>query len=103
MGDDGTEAGRRTSLTADPFTERGAREMKGLGLGRNALCSCVAAAVLTGCGGSQPPIAAMGAMPQSSAAVTQAKHRGSWMLPEAKNDDLLYVSNSYTVTAYSYP
>ena len=31
--------------------------MKSLGLGRYALCSCVAAALLAGCGGSQPPIA----------------------------------------------
>jgi serine/threonine-protein kinase len=35
------------------------------GLSRNALCSCVAAALLAGCGGSQPPIGAPGAMPKS--------------------------------------
>jgi hypothetical protein len=27
----------------------------------------------------------------------------SWMLPEAKSEDLLYISNVYTVTVYSYP
>ena len=27
----------------------------------------------------------------------------SWMLPEAKTEDLLYISNVYTVTVYSYP
>lgn len=27
----------------------------------------------------------------------------SWMLPEAKNEALLYVSNVYTITVYSYP
>ena len=34
--------------------------MKGLNLGRYALCSCVAAAMLAGCGGSQLPIATPG-------------------------------------------
>ena len=31
-------------------------------LGRRALTSCVAAALLAGCGGSQPPMGAPGAM-----------------------------------------
>jgi hypothetical protein len=35
-----------------------------LGCGRHALISCVAAAMLAGCGGSQPPIGAPGAMQQ---------------------------------------
>ncbi|MFY9739189.1 MAG: choice-of-anchor tandem repeat GloVer-containing protein [Candidatus Cybelea sp.] len=39
--------------------------MKSLGFGRVTLCSCVAAAVLAGCGGSQPPIGAPSATPQS--------------------------------------
>ena len=33
---------------------------------RHTLCSCVAAVMLAGCGGSQPPIAQSGAMPQSA-------------------------------------
>ncbi len=37
--------------------------MKSLGLGRYALSSCVAAATLAGCGGSQPSIGAQGAIP----------------------------------------
>jgi hypothetical protein len=32
-----------------------------------------------------------------------AEHAKSWMLPEAKSEDLLYVSNVYTITVYSYP
>jgi hypothetical protein len=36
--------------------------MKSLDLGRHALSTCVAAALLSGCGGSQPPISAAGAM-----------------------------------------
>jgi hypothetical protein len=62
--------------------------MTGLGLGRSALCSCVAAAMLAGCGGSQPPISAPGAMQQSTPITTHADRPGSWMLPEAKDGDL---------------
>jgi hypothetical protein len=41
-----------------------AQEMIDVGLRRYAL-SCVAVALLAGCGGSQPPIGALGAMPQT--------------------------------------
>ena len=51
------------------------------------------ALLLAGCGGSQPPIGAPGARLQSSPVVSRAERRGSWMLPEAKGEDLLYVSN----------
>lgn len=37
--------------------------MRSLDLGRYALFSCAAVAMLAGCGGSQPPIGAPGAMP----------------------------------------
>jgi hypothetical protein len=44
----------------------------------------VAFALLAACGGSQLPIGAPGAMPQSqtSAIATHANRGGSWMLPE---------------------
>jgi len=42
--------------------------MKSLDFSRWALCMCVAVAMLTACGGPQPPIGAPGAMPQSLAA-----------------------------------
>lgn len=60
---------------------------------RYALCSCVAAGMLAGCSGSQPPIGAYGApgaMPQSPAIATHAALVGSWVQPEAKSGDLLY-------------
>jgi hypothetical protein len=60
--------------------------------------------LLAGCGGSQPPIGAPGAMPQRRAATTPANRAESWMLPEAKSEDLLYASNtSNEVFVYSYP
>jgi hypothetical protein len=65
---------------------------------------CVAAVLLSGCGGSQPPIGAPGAMPQSRAIAAHADRSGSWMLPEAKGEDLLYISgNDSGVYVYTYP
>jgi hypothetical protein len=61
-------------------------------------------ALLAACGGSQPPIGAPGAMPQSRVIATHAEGGGSWMLPEAKKSDLLYISNlTRGVTVFSYP
>jgi hypothetical protein len=63
------------------------------------------AALLAACGESQPPIGAPGAMPQSRTTATHADRSGSWMLPEAKNEDLLYVPDFFAddVDVYSYP
>src|SRR5579863_9879762 len=44
-------------------------------------------ALLAACGGSQPPIGATGAM----APAAHTSHIGSWMVPAAKSEDLLYV------------
>jgi hypothetical protein len=81
------------------------KQMRVSGFNRYALCSYVAAAMLAGCGGSQPPIGAPGAMTQTSAIATHADRGKSWMLPEAKSEDLLYVSDSRAVSVYvfSYP
>jgi hypothetical protein len=77
--------------------------MKRFGLGTYALSGCVAVALLAGCGGSQLPTGAPGAMPQTSALAMHADRGKSWMLPEAKSEDLLYVSNLQNVKVYSYP
>jgi DNA-binding beta-propeller fold protein YncE len=73
--------------------------MKRLHLNRHALG--VIALLLAGCGSQVAPT---GAMPQ---AVTRpsAMHGESWMLPEAKSEALLYISNlgNGTVTIYAYP
>src|SRR5580700_9415982 len=75
-----------------------------IGPWRHTLSICVAAAMLTGCGGSQPAIGAPGTMPQSPAIATHAAHGTSWMAPDAVTQDLLYVGgNSGDVTVYSYP
>jgi len=70
---------------------------------RCALSCCAAAAMLAGCGGSQPPIGASGALPQASALATHADHGKSWMKPEAKSKELLYVTSGDDVYVYTYP
>lgn len=71
---------------------------------RHAIASCAVAALLAGCGGSQPPIGAPGATPQTFAAAAGANSGTSWMLAEAQNDDLLYVSDGgNNVYVFSYP
>lgn len=84
---------------------RSARQIKSLDFSRYALSSCVAAAMLAACGGSQSPIGAPGAMQHGTAMTTPAASDGSWMLPEAKNENLLYVGSYVTddVYVYSYP
>ena len=42
-------------------------------------------------------------MQQNAPARKTPAARKSWMLPEAKSEDLLYVANVYTITVYSYP
>lgn len=64
-----------------------------LALSRCAFRICVAVMVLAGCG-SQPPIGAPGAMPQTSAIATHAQRGKSWMKSGTSNQDLLY----YTAT-----
>jgi len=60
-------------------------------------------ALLAGCGGSQPPIGAPGAMPQSRAIATHAARGGSWMLPEVRRaKELLYISDQATDYVYVY-
>ena len=76
--------------------------MKALTFERYTL-SCTLAALLAGCGGSQPPIGAPGAMVQTSETATHGDRGKSWMLAEAKSGDLLYVSNSSgDVSIYRY-
>jgi hypothetical protein len=78
--------------------------MKRLGLSRYALAIGAASALLAGCGGSQPPIGAPGAMPQSRAAARRDAHAKSWMLPGTADQDLLYISNQQgEVYVYTYP
>jgi hypothetical protein len=70
------------------------------------LSSCLSVYVLAGCGGSQPPVGAPGAMPQTSALATHADLGKSWMAPKAKSDDLLYIAAGPVdgrVYVYTYP
>jgi hypothetical protein len=90
-------------------------QMKLSEFSRNAL-SVGVAAMLAGCGGSQPPIGAPGAIPQNgmqqslnaprSALEAQRNDGASWMAPEAKSQDLLYVAggiSNHGIYVFSYP
>ena len=68
---------------------------------RFALVVCVATALLGGCGGSQPPIGAP-AMPQSRAIAQDGARGKSWMLADAKNSDLYYLADEYSVVVFNY-
>jgi len=54
------------------------------------LTSCAAAAMLAGCGGSQPPIGAPGALPQTEAPITELVHRLSQLGRASISGDLIY-------------
>jgi hypothetical protein len=78
--------------------------MRSLDFSRCALTSCVATAMLAGCGGSQPPIGAAAAMPQTSGIATHADRGKSWMLEEATSEDLIYATGGCGYTCVlSYP
>jgi hypothetical protein len=71
----------RTYLAAIAFMLRGVEQMSISDFGRYALCLFAAAALLSGCGGSQPPIGAPGAIPQSSRIATHGAYRRSGLRP----------------------
>lgn len=103
--------------------------MKISDFGRYVLGICASVVMLAGCrGGSQSQLMPSGPSQQSSwqsrfgqlstgqlntsdaasgidAAALQMSHNPSWMLPEAKSEELLYIANSYSsiVRVYSYP
>jgi len=62
--------------------------MRNLGFGRVTLCCCVAAAMMAGCSGSQPPIGASGAMSETVASTSRAFRTSYKVTPP-----LLYVTN----------
>jgi hypothetical protein len=63
-----------------------------------------AVALLAACGGSQPPVGAASAISQTFANATHVDRGRSWMLPEAKNEDLVYDSCcGPDVYVYAYP
>jgi hypothetical protein len=64
--------------------------MNSLDFGRFALSMGVGVAMLTGCGGSQPPIGTPGAISQSRAINTNTERGGSWVLPGAAKGDLIF-------------
>jgi hypothetical protein len=66
--------------------------------------SIAAAAMLAGCGGSQPPIGQPGAVPQTFVTTAYGERGGSWMLPEAaaKKSILVYVAEMHRRGVFVY-
>jgi hypothetical protein len=78
------------------------------GFNRCALARAVVALLLAGCGVlplSPAKVSPSNGQPQISALAAQRDHGHSWMLPEARGDNLLYVSDgvSGNVFIFSYP
>jgi hypothetical protein len=70
-------------------------------LGSRTLCASAAIALLAGCGSAQVPIPRTGI--SASQDIERDAATGSWMLPEAKSENLLYVTNYSYISVYSYP
>lgn len=65
-----------------------------------------AVAMFFGCGGSQPPAAARGAMPQNSAIAPRVAQRPSWMKfgsDPASDDSYTFVSQMWQTSVAAYP
>lgn len=95
--------------------------MNASAFGRYAFGYCIAVAILAGCGGSaQSQLAAPGQLQEQSgshspvnttssmrgsSAMLRQDHSRSWMDPDAKSKDLLYVTNpgGNEILVYSYP
>ena len=72
------------------------------GFDRYMVTGFLATVMLVGCGGSQAPIGAPGAMPQSRATEQYAERGTSWMLPKAQRHDLVYVASGSSVAVFDY-
>jgi hypothetical protein len=89
--------------------------MRSFDFGRYTLCICVALAMLAGCGvlplsvskgqdDMQPLMGVPGAMAQTYRLAAHADRGTSWMLPEAKSEDLIYATGGCAGTCVlSYP
>lgn len=78
--------------------------MNALRLNRHKLTAITISALLAVCGSGTQNAMHAAVVPQS-APTSYAAHGTSWMLPEAKGDDLLYVTSfvSSYVSVFSYP
>jgi hypothetical protein len=68
---------------------------------RHSMLGIVAMATFAGCGAPQTSVTP--SVQQNAPIAQNTGREESWMLPEAKSEDLLYVSNVYIITVYSYP
>lgn len=69
---------------------------------RHLFSTCVAATVLVACGGIQPAANVVGRVPQTDTIFTNPHQGGSWMKPEAKRENLVYLSLFVLNAVYVY-
>jgi uncharacterized repeat protein (TIGR03803 family) len=78
--------------------------MRSLNPGHYALCSCVAAAILAACGGSQSPIENPGTLPQGAAAPLGPPIKSqAWQSANASNYRILFSFGRYAGSRGAYP
>ena len=77
--------------------------MKHVHFSSHALTCCVAVAILAGCGALPLSLSKGQADSQPSIGAMPANRATSWILPEAKSEDLLYVATGDNVYVLSYP
>jgi hypothetical protein len=70
-----------------------------------ALSTCVALVLVAGCSASQGQLGSAVSAPPNAAIDSHAERGASWMAPDAKASDLLYIADDGTadVYAYAYP
>ncbi|MGB6643632.1 MAG: hypothetical protein WBE35_01275 [Candidatus Cybelea sp.] len=66
------------------------------------LCTCAAIALVAGCSASQGQASSAVPAPPNAAIITHAERGASWMAPDAKASDLLYIADDGTNDVYSY-
>jgi hypothetical protein len=88
-----------------PLESAEASVMSTLASNSKLFCAFVVAAALAGCAGLQNGVAAQGGISPAGVIPGLARGGGTWMLPEAKTDELIYTSdydlNEVFVLSYS--
>lgn len=72
---------------------------------RSVVLTATIAALLAACSGAGAPLGATSGYAPEARALLDGSHSGSWMAPDAKSLDLLYIADAGTgdVDVYSYP
>jgi hypothetical protein len=73
-----------------------------LSLTRHIFRACAVALMISGCGGSLAQVASPGAMPRTATVTQEPSQRASWISPEARGENLVYVASNW-ISVWTYP